>query len=96
MRFKLKYLYPHGSEMAPTSSGNLVSSAAIVSAACVGAALCTVYVIWGPDHFFRKRGEFLSTSGDNDCCTIAPLWLHHVVVQCTVCVIGRKYNVCKS
>ncbi len=34
------------------------SNNVIVSAACIGAAVCAgVYVIWGPDHFFRKRGK---------------------------------------
>lgn len=35
------------------------STTAVVSAACIGAAVCaSVYVIWGSDGLFRKRGEY--------------------------------------
>ena len=34
-------------------------SGVIVPAVCVGTAACVVaYIIWGPEQFFRKRGNF--------------------------------------
>lgn len=44
-----------------------------VTAACVGAAVCAgVYVIWGPDHFFRKKGIVMTTWGEYGCLCVIP------------------------
>lgn len=33
-------------------------SGVVVPAVCVGAATCAVaYIIWGPEYFFKKRGN---------------------------------------
>ena len=36
------------------------TSTIAAAAACLGAVLVGVYVIWGPDFFFRKKGALVS------------------------------------
>ncbi len=33
------------------------TSTVATAAACLGAVVVGVYVVWGPDFFFRKRGD---------------------------------------
>ena len=50
-------------------SANVYSTSTIAAAAaCLGAVLVGVYVVWGPDFFFRKKGALASSI--IVCCTI--------------------------
>ena len=45
------------------------SSGYSIPAVCVGVAVCAaaVYVLWGPDHLFRKKGKAAVLSGEGVC-----------------------------
>ena len=53
--------------MASASSGY-----SVVPAVCVGIAACAaaIYVLWGPDYLFRKKGRAVVLSGEGVCSVI--------------------------
>ena len=74
---------PHGCSSALAMDAPGYSSSTILTAvACLGAVCAGLYVVWGPEHFFRRRGNSSQSTRHSQILLVTVVYMHAYNICC--------------